>query len=297
MTRTVLILGASGKIGQHSARAFAAAGWQVRKFDRKTGNMTEAARGCDVIVNGMNPPNYHDWATLIPQITRDVIAAARASGATVIIPGNVYVFGDTPGEWSEHTPHRPCSRKGAIRAEMEKAYALSGVQTIVLRAGNFIDPDADGDVMSLMVLNKIAKGRFTYPGTGDVMQPWCYLPDWAQAAVALADRRDTLATYEDVPFPGHAFTLDALKVRIEEMTGRTLRSARFPWVLIRLASPVWELARELREMRYLWETAHTLSPDRLNELVPDFRPTPLDAVIRSILPDAAMQPNGAATTA
>ncbi|MAM63359.1 NAD-dependent epimerase/dehydratase family protein [Maritimibacter sp. UBA3975] len=288
MTNTVLILGASGKIGSHSARAFAAAGWQVRTFNRKTDDMTQAAQGCDVIVNGLNPPNYHDWATLIPQITRDVIAAARASGATVIVPGNVYVFGDTPGAWSEDTPHRPCARKGQIRAEMEKAYALSGVPTIILRAGNFIDPVAGDDIMALMVLNKVAKGRFTYAGSGDKVQPWCYLPDWARAAVALAERRGSLATYEDVPFPGHALTLDDLKARVEAMTGRTLRDARFPWFVLRLASPVWELARELREMRYLWETSHTLSSDRLDTLLPDFQPTPFDTVLREILPDAEM---------
>ena len=70
MTQTVLILGASGKIGTHAARAFARKGWEVRRFNRETDDMTEVAQGCDVIVNGLNPPNYHDWAGLIPLITR-----------------------------------------------------------------------------------------------------------------------------------------------------------------------------------------------------------------------------------
>lgn len=285
MSKTVLILGASGHIGHHAAKAFAANDWTVRHFNRATDDMTEAAMGCDVIMNGLNPPNYHDWATIIPQITRDVLAAARASGATVIVPGNVYVFGDTPGEWSETTPHRPNSRKGAIRAEMEQAYRDSGVPTIILRAGNFIDPDAGGDVMSLMVLNRVAKGKFTYAGPGDVVQPWCYLPDWARAAVSLAEKRETLATFEDVPFPGHALTLDALRQLVEAELDRPLSAGRFPWWLLTAAAPVWELARELNEMRYLWSTAHTLSPARLQELLPEFTATPFAEVIRSALPD------------
>ena len=56
MTKTVLILGASGKIGRHSAAAFQKAGWTVRAYDRKTESMTRAAMGADVIVNGLNPP-------------------------------------------------------------------------------------------------------------------------------------------------------------------------------------------------------------------------------------------------
>lgn len=289
MTRTVLILGASGKIGTHAARAFAAAGWNVRRFDRARDDMLEAAQGCDVIVNGMNPPNYHNWEEIIPLITTQVIAAARASHATVIVPGNVYNFGDTPGEWSEQTPHRPVSRKGRVRAEMEETYRASGVKTIILRAGNFIDPDSADDVVSLMILNGIARGKITYPGSPDVKQPWCYLPDWARAAVMLAERRDQLDTFEDIPFPGHVFTLAELRQAIEMQLGHDVRVTRFPWWAMTLVSPVWELARELREMRYLWETPHTLSSRRLAEVLPDFEPTPFHAVVRGMLPEAEAQ--------
>ena len=80
MAQKVLVLGASGKIGAHSARAFAAAGWDVRKFDRSRDDMTDAAEGADVIVNGMSPPGYHDWDRLIPQIT-DAVIRRRAPAA------------------------------------------------------------------------------------------------------------------------------------------------------------------------------------------------------------------------
>jgi len=49
------------KIGHHAAEAFAAAGWTLRRYKRGT-DMTAAAMGADVIVNGLNPPGYHNWA-------------------------------------------------------------------------------------------------------------------------------------------------------------------------------------------------------------------------------------------
>lgn len=55
MANRALILGASGKVGRHSRRAFEAAGWDVRPYNRGKDNMIEAAHGCDVIVNGLNP--------------------------------------------------------------------------------------------------------------------------------------------------------------------------------------------------------------------------------------------------
>ena len=284
MTKSVLILGASGKIGAHSAAAFRDAGWQVRLYDRKAGNMTAAAEGADVIVNGLNPPAYHDWAKLIPEITAHVIAAAKASGATVFIPGNVYNFGATPGVWSENTPQAATTRKGRIRIEMEQAYRASGVRAVILRAGNFIDPDRNGDVMSLIYLRAIAKGKITAAGKTDAMQAYCYVPDWARAVVALAEMRDQLQTFEDIPFAGHSFTVQDLQRELQHTLKRKLKVVGFPWLVMTLAAPFWELARELNEMRYLWNTSHQLDGTKLARLLPGFQPTDMHTVMTAGLP-------------
>jgi nucleoside-diphosphate-sugar epimerase len=284
MQKIALILGASGKVGRQSRRVFEAAGWEVRCFDRARGNLLEAARGVDVIVNGLNPPNYHAWATLIPAITRDVIAAANVSGATVIIPGNVYNLDDRGGEWSEATPHRPTTKKGRIREDMERAYETSGVRSIVLRAGAFIEPHGKDDTMALLFMRNIRAGKLTIPGDPTAMQAYCYLPDWAAAALALAEKRHELRTFEDVPFAGHAFTAEHLREFVSAELGRPIAFSRFPWWLFTALAPFWELAREMREMRYLWSLPHTLSGEKLARLLPAFRATPLREVLLRSLP-------------
>lgn len=290
MSKTVLILGASGKIGQNAAHAFANAGWNVRNYDRKSNDMTAAARGVELIVNGLNPPNYHNWAKTVPEITKQVIAAAKASGATVIIPGNVYNFGNTPGVWSETTPQRPNSVKGRLRVDMEKAYRASGVQTIVLRAGNFIDPDRDDDMMDLLYFRAIKKGKLTAAGRPDALQAMCFLPDWAKAAVLLAEKRSELASFEDIPFPGHSFTVLELQDALQDQLGRSIKITNFPWRMFAMLAPFWELAREMNEMRYLWNTPHQLSGEKFSRLLPDFVPTDMRRVMLASLPDD-MQPN------
>lgn len=285
MSKTVLILGASGKIGSHSAEAFARAGWVVKKFNRTTGNLARDAEGVDVIVNGFNPPAYHDWARIVPALTRDITQAARAAGATVIIPGNVYNLDDKGGTWSESTRHAPPTRKGRIREDMERAYEASGVQTLVLRAGNFIDPRRQDDVMSLLYLRSIKKGKITVAGNPQALQAYCYVPDWAKAAVALAERRTSLRPFEDIPFHGHSFTAVELRQFLEKETGRALDFTPFPWPLFSVLAPFWELAREMKEMRYLYSLSHSLSAAKLQRLVPDFEGTPLDEVLREAIPD------------
>ncbi len=284
MTQTALILGGRGKIGHHATRAFQNAGWQVLQYDRAKDDLNTLAANADVIVNGLNPPAYHDWANTIPAITKQVIAAAKINDATVIIPGNVYNFGKTPGTWDENTPQLPCSRKGRIRVEMEQSYRASGVRTIVLRAGNFLDPKRNGCIGSLMLFRAISKGKITYAGRHDARQAYCYLPDWARAAVMLAEMRKELAGFEDVPLGGHAFTAVQLQTHLTARLGRPVKIVNFPWWIMTLAAPFWELAREMREMRYLWSVDHQLGTDKLHRLVPDFTPSSMAEVMEAALP-------------
>ena len=278
----VLVAGANGNFGAAAARAFAAVGWTVVRHARGT-DMAAAARGCDAIVNCLNPPMYHDWARLIPQITAQVQAAARASGATVIVPGNVYVFGPEPGSWGADTPHRPCSRKGVIRAEMEASYRASGLPVILLRAGDFLDEAGAGTFLNMVTLKGLEKGKLQVAGAPDVPRAYAYLPDMARVAVALAQRRASLPRYADLAYGGLTFSMADLKSEIEAQTGRTLRYTSLPWGLMRLVSPFWELARELREMRYLYDLPHRLDGRALTALLRDHKDTGFADVVAAHL--------------
>ena len=113
-----------------------------------------------------------------------------------------------------------------------------------------------------------------------VPRAWAYLPDMTRAAVALAGMRADLPAFSDVPFAGLTFSMDEVKTRLEAILGRELKVGRFPWGAMRLAAPFWELARELGEMRYLYDLPHALDPAPMARLLPDFRVTDLDRVLR-----------------
>jgi nucleoside-diphosphate-sugar epimerase len=279
MDRSVLILGSSGRFGRHAAAAFGAAGWTVRRFDRSRDDLDAAARGAGVIVNAWNPP-YPDWARLLPGLHAKVIAAARGAGATVIVPGNVYVFGaQTPGPWSETTPHRATNPLGRLRIEMEAAYRDSDVRTIVLRAGDFLDTRASGNWFDAVMAKNLRGGRLSYPGDPGIDHAWAFLPDLARAAVALADCRDRLPVFADIPFPGLTISGANMAETLERATGRPVRLRRMSWLPLHLARPVWPMARCLVEMRYLWDTPHRLDGARLRALLPDFQVSPAETAL------------------
>ncbi|MGR3805899.1 Rossmann-fold NAD(P)-binding domain-containing protein [Marinibacterium profundimaris] len=285
MSRTALILGPTGRMGRHAAQAFSAAGWQVRPFDRATGDLKAQAKGAEVIVNAWNPP-YTDWAAQLPDLHARVQQAALAADATVILPGNVYVFGpDTPPPWSTDTPHRATNPLGRARIAMEDSYRRSGTRTILLRAGDFLDTEASGNWFDRIIAPKVHQGRLIYPGDPQVPHVWAFLPDLARAMVRLADLAPTLPAFADIPFPGYTLSGTDLATRLSAITGHTVRLRPFPWWQIQLARPVWPLAKHLIEMRYLWSTPHWLDPAPFQALCPDHHDTPIDEALgQSIRP-------------
>lgn len=279
MQQTVLILGGTGRFGRAAAEAFWNAGWRVRVFDRKADRLPDAALGAEVIVNGWNPP-YDRWADLLPGLADQVIAAARASGATVIQPANVYVYGAaSPETLGPDTPHAARNPLGRLRVEMEDRLRAAGIPLILLRAGDFIDIEGSGNWLDRVLLGNLAKGRLDYPGNPDIPHAWAFLPDLGRAAVALAERRAALDRVEEVLFPGYTLTGREMARLVAEASGRPVRLSRFAFWPLHLARPFWPLAKGLLEMRYLWTMPHRLDGTRFAAQVPDFRPTPVEAAI------------------
>lgn len=289
MTQTVLILGATGRFGRHCALQFAKAGWKVRSFDRARDDLKQAAKGVDVIVNGWNLP-YPDWAEMIPKLHAQVIDAAKACGALVIVPGNVYVFGQsTPGPWTTATPHEAQNPLGRIRIEMEAAYRRSGVRCIIIRAGDFIDTQASGNWLDAIMLKQLAKGVFTYPGNPDIDHAWAYLPDLCRSVVMLAQMRDQLPGFVDVGFAGYTVSGNEIARTIGDITGTPPRVKQMSWAPLYLARPFWRMAKSLLEMRYLWDTPHRIDAKVFAGLLPDFQPTPLRQALASAIPPDLVQ--------
>ena len=297
MKQRVLVLGAAGRFGRHAVKAFRAGGRTVRVFlrpgrtapdDCETvfGDLSAiagAADGVDVIVNGLNPPDHH-WARDLPRQTTAIIEAAQASGATVIIPGNVYNFGaGLPPVLHEGTPHRADHRKARLRIEMERAYHEAGIRTIILRAGDYIDDRVTGNWFDGHIAGRVGQGRFTYPGPMNLDHAWAWLPDVARAAVLLAERRADLDRFQTVGFPGYTLTGQDLMTDVEAITKRPLRLRRFPWWMVSLLAPFSPLLREVRAMRYLWTRPHRIDGTAFGTLLPEFEATPRTQALRQAL--------------
>jgi nucleoside-diphosphate-sugar epimerase len=217
-------------------------------------------------------------------IHTEIQAAARSSGATVLLPGNVYVYApDSAAPWSETTRQAPPTPLGRIRKQIEESYRDSGVQTILLRSGDFLDTERDGGWVDNVPMSHVNRGRLIYPGDADAVHAWAFLPDLARAAEHLARNRAHLARFEEVVFPGYAMTGRQFAQHVSQAIHRDIKVRRMYWLALRLAAPFWPLARGLFEMRYLWNLPHSLQSERLAGLCPDYRDTPIEEAMPQVV--------------
>jgi nucleoside-diphosphate-sugar epimerase len=319
--RTALVLGATGGIGGAVARRLRDAGWRVRGLKRglaqdrewrggiewrrgdalNAADVSAAAQGCGVIVHAVNPPGYKRWAELVLPMLDSTLRAAREQGATVLLPGTVYNFGpDALPAPHEDAPQRPLTRKGAIRVEMERrlqALAESGEgRVVILRAGDYFGPGAVNSWFSQAMVNAgrpvTRVNRLATPGVG---HQWAYLPDVAQAMVALLERRERLPAFARYHFAGH-WDADGLELPravqrvVEAHGGARPRVGAFPWWLMTLASPFVTFCREAQEMRYLWREPLRMPGERLAAELGAEPHTPLDLAVENALRAAGCLP-------
>lgn len=282
MNKTVLILGASGRFGHNAAKAFEAAGWDVHKFDRARDDLSVAMQGKAIVVNAWNPSGYAKWPSELVPMHRRVIAAAKGTDATLVLPGNVYNFSPSPNApWTERTAHSAQTPLGKLRCEVEALYRASDQRCIILRGGDFIDTQpSPNNWFDQIIIKPLKKGRLSYLGTTDIDHAWAYLPDMTRALVALAAQRDTLKQFEDVCFPGFTLSGDQIAQYLSDIRGHTVVAKKMSWLPLFVARPFMPDLKHVFEMRYLWDTPQSLGAEYFNTLVPDFKPTPVKEALK-----------------
>lgn len=253
-------------------------------------SVTLAAQGVEIIVHGVNPPGYRNWAGTVVPMVQNTIAAAEASGALIVFPGTVYNFApDTFPLVAEDAPQHPLTRKGKLRVEMEtrlKAASDRGVRVVIVRAGDFFGPGAANNWFSQGL---VKPGRplkaVVYPGRPNVGHAWAYLPDVAETAMRLIERRGELPTFAVFHFGGHWFEpgVDIAKAVREAAGAPNLPIRKFPWMLVKLLSPFVETFREMLEMAYLWRLPLRLDNRKLVAFLGEEPHTPtLEAVYATL---------------
>ena len=196
----MVVLGAAGGLGRNVVEAAARAGHEVRAFVRQVRDdplpatvqvsqgdalrqedVTRALQGVDVAYFCLNP-RLARWLEDFPPLLATAVAAARETGARLVFPANVWIYGPgQPGQLIDETrAPSPTSRRGRLRAAMEQTLRDSGCRFCMVRLPEYYGPRIV--TLTARVFRAALAGACTlWPGQLGVEIEFMFMPDAAEA--------------------------------------------------------------------------------------------------------------------
>ncbi|NJQ01118.1 NAD-dependent epimerase/dehydratase family protein [Streptomyces zingiberis] len=253
----------------------------VRDSERLAG----AVRGADAIYGCAAPP-YPRWADEWPAMAASIGAAAEASGAVLVMLGNLYGYGPVDGVITEDLPLAATDRKGRVRAAVwehaRELHEQGRIRAVEVRASDFFGPGVtDGGHLAGRVMPRLLRGKpVSTLGDPDAPHSWTYLPDVARALTEVAGEERAWGRAWHIP------TAPALSVR--EMAGRLAAEAGtgpvavrgLPPAVLGVASLFSPLLRELKDIRYQFDRPFVVGTSAY-EAAFSVRATPVDEQIKA----------------
>lgn len=232
----------------------------------------DAAKGAAVVYHCMNPPySTRIWADLVPRYMDNLIAAAAATSARLVVLDNVYMLGRANGHrLNEDTPMNPSSGKGEIRARaatrLFEAHRRGDVVATSGRASDFYGPGGTQSGVGDFFWPRVLAGKTAYsPFPLGAVHTYHYIPDVA-TALALLGTAELTAYGRPWMLPcAPAETMRQLVARLAQKLGRTIGTAQVPRWVVSTSALFVPLMRELNEMLYQWDEPFIVDDSRFRE--------------------------------
>lgn len=305
-TRTHVVLGASGAAGSalltalveggHDARgvnrsgpgAAAPAGIDWRTADATSADALSAAlKGGEVAYMAAQPP-YHRWPQEFPAMMRRVVSAAESVGVRrLVMVDNLYAYGPGSSPMTERSPQAATDHKGATRAamadELLAAHASGRIEVVIGRASDYFGPNADNSGITALAVAPVAgRGKLRWMGSFDAPHSCAYLPDIAQAFVALGAADDVAGRIWHLPH-APAVTGSEFLALVNDALPEPRATAVVSTGMLRLAAPFHRISRESLPLAYQWTEPFLVDDSEFRARFPGFSSTPLaDAVTATV---------------
>jgi nucleoside-diphosphate-sugar epimerase len=200
----------------------------------------------------------------------NTIEACKRVNAKLVFFDNVYMYGKVAGPMTEDTPFNPCSRKGAVRAQIAtmllNEIKAGRITALIARSADFYGPRASTSVANMLVFDKLAKRATASWLVNDaVPHSFTFTPDAARALALLAARDDAwnqtwhLPT-ADAPPTGREFIHTAAQALGAEPKYRVLGCR-----MIKLAGWFNSDVHETFEMLYQYESAYVFDSGKFSQ--------------------------------
>ena len=208
----------------------------------------------------MNPAySTAEWREVLPKHLDNLIGAAGAAGARLVVLENLYMLGTGDGgPLTERTPVNPQSRKGEIRAKMAEAllaaHERGDVRAVSGRASDFYGPRGVGTHFAERFWKPALVGKpAEFIPNPDNPHTYHFIPDVAEGLRLLGSGPDEVLGRPWMLPCAPAEPSRALIGRFAKALGREITVRGMPKPMIALLGLVMPIVREIKEMLHQWE--------------------------------------------
>jgi nucleoside-diphosphate-sugar epimerase len=287
MTQT--ILGSGGAIGVELAKALASYNTTIRLASRnpKKINPTDilvptdvtnreqvfkAVEGSDVVYVTVGfEYKTKTWQQVWVPLMKNVVDACLQHNAKLVFFDNVYAIGgDHVKHITETSPISPVSKKGMVRAEVNKiileAMEKKNLNAIIARAPDFFGPIKQTSALMIMVYDNIAKGKkATWLCNAKMVHSIGYAPDLAKGTAMLGNAPDTYNQIWNLPTDPQRITGEEwINLFALEMKASNKYQILSGWAMKVLGIFIPAIG-ELYEMRYQYDRDYFFDSSKFNK--------------------------------
>jgi nucleoside-diphosphate-sugar epimerase len=231
---------------------------EIVKSNILTGEgLNEAVAGASIVYQCANPP-YNRWVDQFPTMQSNILNAAAAVNAKVVIGENVYMYGDTDtAVMTEDSPYAATTRKGIVRAQMAMDAITADknrtVRVTIGRGSDFFGPFATNSMMGERQIGRAVRGtKASLVGNIDVPHSFTYINDFGRALVSLALNDSADRNVWHVPNAPALTQREFMNCVFSEI-GREPAMSAMGRLMMRIGGVFIPEARESVEMMYQFE--------------------------------------------
>jgi nucleoside-diphosphate-sugar epimerase len=290
------ILGAGGAIGTELAKALSDYTSEIRLVSRNPKKVNpndellsadlsqkeqveKAIAGSDIVYLTVGfDYNTKLWQKMWVPLIENVIAACQKHNCKLVFFDNVYAIGgDHVKHITEESPISPCSKKGEVRAEVDKlilkAIESNKLKAIIARAPDFFSEFKDKSLLMNLVYDNLAKGKKAqWFCNAKVVHTTGYAPDLAKGTAMLGNTPDAYGQIWNLPTDPEQITGEQwINLFAQEMNTSNKYQVLPSWGMKALGLFV-PILKEMYEMRYQYDRDYYFDSSKFNKKF-NYRPT------------------------
>lgn len=301
------ILGAGGAIGTELAKALTKYTDHIRLVSRnpkrvnpkdellsadllEADAMRQAVEGSEIVYVTVGfPYKAKVWEKSWPIFIRNVLNACQSHGSKLVFFDNVYMYDpDFMDGMTEDMPVNPCSRKGRVRAKIQKMILseveAGNVQALIARCADYYGPGIkDTSILTETVFKPLSEGKkANWVGSDQYKHSFTYTPDAGKATALLGNTEDAYGEIWHLPTAPNPYTGKEWVHAIAQEMGMEPKYRVISKFMLRLMGFFVSFMREVHEMAYQYDRDYVFLSDKFEERF-DMQPTPYKEGIREVV--------------